>query len=96
MKEHLDRIFGAENTTAAICEALQAGIDNLRQSGYLKQLSEFYENIAATTPEEVQGWFDDMANDPKVKEEGALKDVCELFQAALGRLRQAGFRRNTD
>ena len=96
MEQHLKRIFGAQSITG-VCDALQNSLNALQKIGYLTKLPDFYEDIAAGTPEEVQDWFDKMlAEDPETFPEGALREVYGLFDAARSRLRQLGFHRQND
>ena len=95
MERYLTRIFGAKSTDT-VCGALQSGLNDLRKNGYLDRLSDFHENMTANNANEVQEWFDEMNDDPQNREEGPLKEVYGLFQAALSQLRKLGFHRETD
>ena len=92
MKAYVDKIFAA-TTIQDVCNALQTALNDLRASGYLAEIDDYYENIAARTPDQVQAWFDDMHDDAQSSAEGPLKEVCGLFDAALGQLRKFGFHR---
>jgi hypothetical protein len=92
MKDYLDPIFSAA-TTDQVCVALQSALDSLRGKNYLAKLPDYYEEIAARNPTEIQDWFDEMKDDDQAKEEGNLKEVFGLFDAALQQLRKLGFHR---
>jgi hypothetical protein len=92
VKEFLDPIFDASNENE-VCESLQAALDKLKERKYLNAFPERYKEIKAQSPIEIQKWFDKMMNDRQTDEEGNLKEVFELFRAALQQLRQHGFHR---
>ena len=94
MKKYLDPIFSA-STIEGVCAALQSGLDSLRAEDYLAELPDYYENISARTAIEIQEWFDEMRDDDQATEEGNLKEIFDLFDAALRQLRKCGFHRNT-
>jgi len=92
MKTYLDAIFGAK-TTADVCSELQDALDALRKNGYLEKLPNDYEDVSANDPDDVQDWCDGMRDDKRAKEEGHLREIYDLFTAALSRLRDLGFHR---
>ena len=92
MKDYLDPIFNAA-TTDEVCRSLQMALDALKAKKYLAELPDSYEGIAARKPDEIQNWFDKMKNDSQLKEEGNLREVYGLFDAALRQLRRYGFHR---
>lgn len=95
MKDYLDPIFGAE-TTGSVCVALQTAIDSLRAKKYFATVPDYYQDISAGSPAEVQEWFDEMRDDEQAEEEGNLKEIYGLYDAALRRLRELGFHRDQD
>ena len=94
MKNYLDPIFSA-STIEEVCTALQSGLDSLRAKDYLAELPDYYENISARTAIEIQEWFDEMRDDDRATEEGNLKEIFDLFGAALQELRKRGFHRDS-
>ncbi|MDY6993805.1 MAG: hypothetical protein SVR94_14550 [Pseudomonadota bacterium] len=92
MKEYLDQIFDAK-TIDDVCTALQKSLSTLRDKEFFKNVPAHYENITATNPVDIQDWFDEMKNDEQVGEEGSLKEIYGLYQAALQQLRRLGFHR---
>ncbi len=92
MKEYLDPIFSAKTTDDA-CRALQKALDSLRAKKYFEKVPDYYEEVAAGSPTEIQEWSDEMKDDEQAQEEGHLKEVYGLFQAALSQLRKLGFHR---
>ena len=92
MKEYLDPIFRAK-TTNEVCIALQNALDSLRAKKYFDEVPDDYEEVTANSPTEIQRWFDEMIYDEQAQEEGNLKEVYGLYQAALGKLREFGFHR---
>ena len=90
MKEYLDAIFSAK-TTDQVCASLQKALDSLKAKKYLEKIPDYYEDIAARNPAEVEEWFDEMKDDEQALEEGHLKEVYGLFDAALRQLRKLGF-----
>ncbi len=93
MKTYLDPIFSA-NTTDEVCDALQAAIDSLRAIKYMAEVPDRYQEITAGNPAEVQDWCDKMRDDVQANEEGNLKEIYDLYGAALNRLRKLGFHRD--
>jgi hypothetical protein len=93
MKVYLDPIFSAK-TIGEVCAALQTAIDSLRAKKYLANIPDYYQEITAGSPAEVQEWFDEMRDDEQAEEEGTLKEIYGLYDAALRRLRELGFRRD--
>lgn len=94
MKAYLDPIFDAA-TTVEVCRSLQMALDSLKAKKYLAELPDYYEGIAARSPDEIQNWFDKMLNDSQIKEEGNLREIFGLFDAALQQLRRYGFHRTS-
>lgn len=94
MKDYLDPIFDASNEEG-ICQSLQTALNKLETIKYLDGLPEHYQELAARTPIEIQDWFDKMKVDEQAEEEGNLKEVFGLFDAALRQLRRHGFHRET-
>ena len=92
MKEYLDPIFNAK-TTDEVCRALQKALDSLRAIKYFDKVPDYYEEVKAGSPVEVQEWFDDMKDDEQAQEEGNLKEIYGLYQAALQQLSRLGFHR---
>lgn len=92
MKDYLNKIFGAA-TIDEVCAELQKALDSLKAKKYLTKLPDYYEDIAARSPTEVQDWFDEMRDDDQTNEEGNLKEVFGLFDATLRKLRELGFHR---
>lgn len=92
MKEYLDPIFSAK-TTDDVCAALQVAIDSLKSKQYFSIISDYYEKMNSESPKVVQEWCDEMRDDEQAKEEGNLKEIYGLYQGALSRLRELGFRR---
>ena len=92
MKEYFDPIFNAKNEEG-ICQSLQLALDKLKSIKYLDVLPSQYHEIAARNPIEIQSWFDKMKVDEQAEEEGNLKEVFGLFDAALRQLRRYGFHR---
>jgi len=92
MKDYLDPIFRAK-ATDEVCLALRRALDSLRAKQYFDKVPDFYEEVAAGSPAEIQEWFDEMKDDEQAKEEGNLKEIFGLYQAALQRLRELGFHR---
>lgn len=92
MKEYLDPIFSAK-TTDEVCRALQKALDSLRAKKYFDKVPDYYEEVSAGSPTEIQEWFDDMKDDEQTQEEGNLKEIYGLYQAALQQLRKLGFHR---
>jgi hypothetical protein len=74
MKDYLDRIFSAK-TTDEVCTALQKALDSLRAKKYFAKISDYYQEIGAGSPTEVQEWFDEMKDDDQANEEGNLKEI---------------------
>jgi hypothetical protein len=95
METYLVKIFSA-TTTDEVCKQLQSALDSLRARDYLAKLPDDYERISAESPDQVQDWFDDMKADKQTEEEGPLKEVYGLFDAARSRLRKLGFHRKPD
>lgn len=93
MKEYLDPIFNAA-TADEVCSALQNALDSLKANNYLNKLPDYYDRIAARSPSEIQKWFDKMKDDDQAQEEGNLKEVYGLVDAALRQLRRCGFHRD--
>jgi len=92
MKAYLDKIFNAV-TIDQVCAELQNALDSLRSKNYLDELPDYYEDISARSPTEVQDWFDEMKDYPQADQEGHLKEIFDLFSAALSTLRRLGFHR---
>ena len=92
MNTYLDTIFNAK-TTDEVCNSLQKALDSLRANDYFKTIPDCYENINAENPAMVQEWFDKMRDDERAEEEGNLKEIYGLYQAALQKLREYGFHR---
>lgn len=92
MKEYLDPIFSAK-TTDDVCRALQKALDSLKAKKYFEKVPDYYEEVAAGSPTEIQEWFDEMKDDEQAQEEGNLKEIHDLYQAALQKLRELGFHR---
>jgi hypothetical protein len=57
-------------------------------------IPDYYQEITAGSPAEVQEWFNEMRDDEQAEEEGNLKEIYGLYDAALRRLRELGFRRD--
>jgi len=93
MEIYYDAIFSADSV-AAVCDRLQNALNTMRAAGYLAKLPDYYEDIAAKDPKEVQDWFDDMKEDERAAEEGPLNEICDLFEAALWQIRKLGFHRD--
>lgn len=92
MKEYLDPIFNAK-TTDDVCRTLQNALDSLRAKKYFDKVPDYYEEVAAGSPAVIQEWFDEMKDDEQAQEEGNLKEIYDLYQAALRKLRELGFHR---
>lgn len=95
MNTYLNRIF-TSSTIDDACNALQEALNAFRANGSFTSIPGDYENIQASGPEQVQDWFDEMKNDVRISEEGALKDIYDLFDATRSQLRKLGFHRNYD
>ncbi len=93
MEKYLNNIFAADSIHN-VCVALQLAMGKLRANGYLNKLPNEYDAISADHPEDVQNWFDYMLADQRAQEEGNLREVKDLFDAALRQLRRYGFHRN--
>ena len=56
-------------------------------------MPDYYEEVTASSPAEIQEWCDEMKDDEQASEEGNLKEIYGLYQAALQKLRELGFHR---
>lgn len=92
MNDYLGPIFGADST-GEVCHALQAAIASLKAINYFSEVPEYYQELTASSPDDVQNWFDEMRDDGQTEEEGNLREIFGLYDAALRRLRELGFHR---
>jgi hypothetical protein len=95
LKKYIDLIHEASDVDE-VCNQLHIAICSLRDMRYLNDLPDGYDDIDAGTPEDVESWFDIMKDDSRAREEGNLREIYGLFDAALRRLRKLGFHRKYD
>lgn len=92
MNDYLGPISDADSPSE-VCVALQAAVDSLRAKNYFSSVPDYYQEITAYNTADVQGWFDEMRDDKQAEEEGNLREIYGLYDAALRRLRELGFHR---
>jgi hypothetical protein len=92
VNDYLGSIFGADSTDE-VCYALQAAIASLKSNNYFSKVPDCYQELTASSPDDVQEWFDEMRDDEQAEEEGNLREIFGLYDAALRRLRELGFHR---
>jgi hypothetical protein len=92
MKKYFGLIRAA-STTEEVCAALEGALAALRAGDFFDEIPDYYQVITATSPDDVQNWFDDLKIDGQIEEQGALKAIYDLYHAALAKLRELGFHR---
>lgn len=92
MKNYLEPILSA-TTISDVCVALQKALDSMKANNYFADIPEYYQQFSARDPKDVERWFDDMEDDVRTEEEGNLKEIHGLYDAALQRLEDLGFQR---
>jgi hypothetical protein len=73
-------------TSHDVCVAVQQALDRLKANGQLFSIPEYGADISAANPEVVRAWFNVIRYDARVEEEGPVRNIFDLFGAALERL----------